>query len=142
MKQQSFILDSEGRFKSRLLLDFNDKNYDVKKSQYKYCSIDFIVLNLDNLKSIYIEHKDKKINAKNFQSFMINKCKLDACKRYYKDTIFVWDCLDNVYWCYYSDELHQSRLEQINNSDVYFIDKNVVNCGFDNLIYSINEFLG
>ena len=111
------------------------------KSEYKYASIDFIVINLENLKSVYIEHKKKNINGNNFDSFMINKCKIDSCKKDFKKCIFIWDCLDDVYWLYYNKELHQSRLEEIYGSDVYFINKKLVNVGFDSLIESINKFI-
>jgi len=141
MKKQEILLDSEGKFKKRLLDASSGFNYKMIKSEYKYASIDFIIVNLDNLKSIYLEHKKKSINASNFASFMINKCKLDACKKNYTDCIFIWDCLDDVYWCFYSAELHQSRLEVINGSDVYFIDKKLVNVGFDSLILMINQFI-
>ena len=141
MIKQEILLDSEGRFKKRLLDASKNNNYKMIKSHLKYCSIDFIIINLDNLKSVYLEHKKKTINGSNFASFMINKCKLDACKKAYSDCIFIWDCLDDVYWCFYDESLHQSRLEVINESDVYFIDKKLVNVGFDSLILMINKFI-
>ena len=141
MKKQQIILDDEGKFKSRLLDACKEKNYKMLKSHYRYASIDFIIINLENLKSVYIEHKKKNINGNNFDSFMINKCKIDSCKKDFKKCIFIWDCLDDVYWLYYNKELHQSRLEEIYGSDVYFINKKLVNVGFDSLIESINKFI-
>jgi len=141
MKKQTIILDSESRFKKRLLDSTKDYSYKMIKSENKYCSVDFLCINKNNLKSLLIEHKLKNINAEYFDSLMIGRSKLDACKKDYNNTLIIWECRNEIYYCFYSLELHASRLETINNSDVFFISKNLVSSGYDNLVESINDFL-
>ena len=54
-KNIELILPSEEIFK-RKLLDVLGDEYLIIKSQYKYCSIDFCIVNKFNLKILHLEH--------------------------------------------------------------------------------------
>mgnify|MGYP003677987810 CR=1 FL=1 len=70
------ILDDEEVFKIKTLnaLNNNDelKNFVMIKSQNKFCSVDFTIINTYNLLSVYVEHKKKKITASKYNTFLLD----------------------------------------------------------------------
>lgn len=139
----SFILDSESLFKIRVIEALGDTKYNMIKSQNKYCSVDFMLLNQANLLSVLIEHKQKNIDADKYDNFFIGYSKIVTLSTFYnKPLILVFECLNNeLYFCEFDDEFVKRPTSLVRGSRVILIDKSECGVGFDKLLERIKEIL-
>ena len=146
------ILDSEELFKIKMLdalnknksNDKNDlKNFEMIKSIHKFCSVDFAIINKYNLLSCYVEHKCKKINSMDYNTFFIGYNKLAMIEAYYgQQTLFlVFECFDKLYFCEYDEKFLKRATSIVNGGKVIEINKSECGCGFDKLTQKIVESL-
>jgi len=131
------ILPSEELFKRRLL-DVLGKDFLIIKSQYKYCSIDFAIINKFNLKILHLEHKERNCHKNAYPSTIINYSKLMSYKRNYQNTIMIWGYKENaVKYLVYNEDLLKYQTSDCKNQEVIFIQNDILKDGFDNLIATI-----
>jgi hypothetical protein len=135
-------LCSEGNF----MIEINDKlslNYTIIKSQFKYCNVDFLLLNNNNLYTCYIEYKQRQYanGYNNYPSFFIGKTKMDNIKKHYKNCIFIWDFRksnsNHFFWIKYDDNFYNKyevEKDYINNSYRFRILKDDCNNSYDEFI--------
>jgi len=136
-KNIEVILPSEEIFK-RKLLDVLGDEYLIIKSQYKYCSIDFCIINKWNLKILHLEHKQRNCHKNRYPSTIINYSKLMSYKRNYNNTILIWSYeTDAVKYLVYSEDLLKYETSYCKNQDVIFIKNETLLDGFDSLIATI-----
>ncbi len=136
-KNIEVILPSEELFKRKLLEVLGDE-YLIIKSQYKYCSIDFAIINKFNLKILHLEHKERNCNKNAYPSTIINYSKLMSYKRNYQNTIMIWGYKENaVKYLVYSEDLLKYQTSDCKNQEVIFIQNDILLDGFDNLIATI-----
>ena len=90
------ILDTEAHF-SKALADILPSRISIFKSQFQYCPIDFILINHQTIKTLYLEHKRRFIIGANFCTFWIKKAKIQSILSTYKEFIFVSECDDDIY---------------------------------------------
>lgn len=138
----SFILDSESLFKIRVIEALGDAKYNMIKSQNKYCSVDFMLLNQANLLSVLIEHKKKNIQASSYTNFFIGYSKIVTLNTFYnKPIVLVFECLDELYFCEFDENFVKRQTQVINGSRIILIDKSECGVGFDKLLERIKEIL-
>jgi|DEB0MinimDraft_10_1074344.scaffolds.fasta_scaffold34264_1 hypothetical protein len=141
------ILDSEERF----MLEVNKvlyENWIIMKSDYKYCYIDFILINRNNLYSVYTEYKEReyKCDKSYYTNFYVSKKKLEMIKTFYKNCYLIWDFRksgdsNDFFFIKYNKSLLDSKLEydKKNCSWRYCIDKDKCSIGFDNYIKLLED---
>ena len=140
--EASYILDSEQLFKIRIIQSLADTKYEMLKSQNKYCSIDFMLLNQSNLLSVLIEHKHKNIDADKYDNFFIGYSKIVTLSTFYnKPLILVFQCLNELYFCEFDDEFVKRPTSLVRGSRVIHIDKSECGSGFDKLIERLKQIL-
>lgn len=109
------ILDSEKLFGLEMndTLNKTDINWLIQKSQYEYCYIDFILVNIHNLYSVFLEHKERvyKTGYSSYDSFFISNKKILMIEKYYKNCYLVFDFRkqtkkeDELYYIKYNKKL-------------------------------------
>jgi len=139
-KTIEIILPSEEQFKIKLMNTLGD-NYFIVKSQDKYLSIDFCIINRKNLKVVYLEHKQRKCNQNTYPSTIINYCKLESFSRNYKNAIMVWSYNDNDKFLVYSKDLLDLPQKDCKNQAVVYLKNDMLKNGYDNLISTIKHKL-
>tara|TARA_B100000768_G_C11283661_1_gene380398 strand:+ start:6471 stop:6935 length:465 start_codon:yes stop_codon:yes gene_type:complete len=137
-----WTLDTEQIFMCRTLNALQDDKYEMKKSLDKFCNVDFIILNKNNLLSVLVEHKRKNINANNFDTFFIGATKVAMINCFYPSPlIFVFECNDNIYWCLNDSEFSKRPTKFMNGGKVIEINKNECGVGFEKLMELIKQNL-
>ncbi len=145
--ETEIILDDEELFKIKTLdaLNKNDeiKNFVMLKSQNIYCSVDFTIINTQNLLSCYVEHKRKKINANDYPTFFIGWKKLIMISTYYqKQTLFlIFECDDDIYFTEFDERFLKRETKIIRGSKVVEINKTECGRGFEKLNQKLIENL-
>ena len=97
------LLDSEDIFLKRLI-DMLPSSISIIKSSYRYCRIDFLVINKINIKTLYIEHKLRSIIGRNYPSVWIKKDKIECILKDYGAFLFVSECKDDIYYIWIDDK--------------------------------------
>jgi len=97
------LLDSEDIFLKRLI-DMLPSSISIIKSSYRYCRIDFLVINKINIKTLYIEHKLRSIIGRNYPSVWIKKDKIESILKDYGAFLFVSECKDDIYYIWIDDK--------------------------------------
>jgi hypothetical protein len=136
------ILDSEALFGLEMNNYLNNKDTDwlIQKSQYKFCYVDFILINIHNLYSVYLEHKERnyKTGFKSYDSFFITNKKILMLEEYYKNCYLVFDFRkdtgkeEEFYWIKYDTELFNTYETDTKNRRLIL--KKDCSIGFDNLM--------
>ena len=85
------LLDTEDEF-TKHIIDLLPPSISIIKSSYRYCRIDFLVINKINIKTLYIEHKRRYIKGCNYPSVWIKKDKIEAIIKDYGAFLFVSEC--------------------------------------------------
>ena len=94
---QNIIIESEHKFIIDLNKQLSNDNIQIIKSKYKYNNIDFVIINEENLKHLYIELKERDIKFKDkYNSIIVNQCKITAIDKNYKKSIFIFK-YGNIY---------------------------------------------
>lgn len=73
----SLLLPDEFKFYEKMMTCLDTDKYEIFKSKSKYCTVDFMILEKYNLKSLYVEHKRRFINHFMYDTLLISKQKID-----------------------------------------------------------------
>ena len=84
----NIIFPQEEQFKITLK-NYLGSTYKIIKSKFLFNPIDFLVINKQNLKCLYIEVKRR--NNKQYSSVIINYSKLVAMKNNYPNSLMCWE---------------------------------------------------
>lgn len=94
-KENPNILDSEKIFATTInnYLNKNNPNWKIIKSEFKYCYIDFILINLNNLYITHLEYKERTYcrGYTHYESYFISLRKYEAIKKCYNNCYIVFD---------------------------------------------------
>lgn len=128
------LLDTEQEFSKELIKRLPTK-FQLIKSNYKFCIIDFILINNDNLKVIYLEHKRRFIKGVSFPSIWIKVSKVRAILKNYGKFIFVNTLNDDLYFITIDNKTIDKYEQETNiyNELVLNIKIEDFNNGFDDL---------
>ena len=120
-KKDIIIIPSEAIFKNNLYKTIGRK-YKIIKSTWIYSPIDFIIINKENLKTLYVELKSRSKRYLNFTSVMINYSKIKNFEENFSNTIMIFQYEDTYkYTLYKKDMIHYPTNKQSNNQDVIYI---------------------
>ena len=141
-KTISILLPTENEFSIKLKTALG-RNYKIIKSRDKYARIDFMILNKENIKHIYIEYKRRTGNSRKYSSVIINECKIRAIKTDYNSKcLFVFDYDNSLDYIKYSDEVFSNfDGAKVKNQDTRRIPNNCLTETFDSLIECIQKEL-
>ncbi len=110
---------------------------EIRKISYKKSFVDFIIINNNNSKVLYIElkslNKDKPTDGKH----IINKHKMRMVREHYNNCIIVWQYDTDYYYYKYNDEIFNYETKEILDQQVLLIPVNDTTKGFNNFIDSI-----
>ncbi len=135
-------IDTEHLFFIKIINNFDMNKYFITKSNNKYCNIDFLIMENNNLKTLYIEYKKRNIRSKNYNSFLLSNKKLEAINNKYKNTLIIYDCNDGFIFGLYDKDMLNSPLENINNGLCYKINKKYFKYGCnEDLFKYIKDYL-
>ena len=137
-KTQEIIIPTEQKFKL-LLLKSLGKNYKIMKSRNNFNPLDFCIINKDNLKIVYLEHKKRSGEKNNYKSVIINYCKLSQMERNYQNSImiFEYDNLDFLMYIKYDKSFLHYDTRKVKSQDVIFLDNENCSFGYNKLIKEI-----
>ena len=141
--ENPIILDSEKIFALAInnYLNNNGANWKIIKSEFKYCYLDFVLINLNNLYSVYLEFKERSYACgyKSYETYFISLRKYQAIKKYYKNCYIVWDFTHNTandnqfYYIKFDEKLFDTFEKDIDKSRL-LIPSNLCKTGFVNLM--------
>ena len=142
------ILESEEKF----MIEVNNiisNNWIILKSDYPFCYVDFSLINRNNLYQLYTEYKKReyKYDKSKYNSFFINKKKLEMIHKYYRNCYFVWDFRskenpNDFFYIKYNKSFlskYECEYDRKNMSYRYLILKEDCSIGFDNYVNIMNE---
>ena len=141
--EKPIILDSEKLFAVAINNHLNNKgaNWIIHKSEYKYCYIDFILINLNNLYSVYLEHKERsyKYGYKSYETYFISLRKYEAIKKCYNNCYIIFDFTlqtknDNEFYYIKFDEKLFDTFESDEDKSRLLIPNKFCKTGFYNLM--------
>ena len=121
----------------------NDKNFRIKKTEYRYCPVDFELF-YNDVSIGYIELKCRYSPISTYPTFIIAKKKLDKILDRYDNTILVFidKNKDTVYFYPIIRPLENFDVRpDIYEKDVYHIQKNSCVFGLRQLISHITQLL-
>ena len=137
------ILDSEKLFAIAINnhLNNNGANWKIIKSEFIYCYVDFVLINLNNLYTIHLEYKERNYayGYKSYDTYFISLRKYQAIKKCYNNCYIVWDFTHNTanddefYYIKYDEELFKTFEKDIDKSRL-LIPSNLCKTRFDNLV--------
>ena len=143
-------LDSEKLFALAInnYLNNNKANWIIHKSEFKYCYLDFVLINLNNLYSIYLEYKERNYayGYKSYDTYFISLRKYEAIKKCYNNCYIVWDFTyntkndDEFYYIRFDKELFETFEKDINKSRL-LIPSNLCKTGFVNLMTEMIDII-
>lgn len=144
----SNILDTEQSF----MIEVNNiisNNWVILKSDYKFCYVDFLLINRNNLFTLYTEYKKREYicNKSVYSSFFVSKKKLEMIKKYYKKCILIWDFRskdnpDDFFYIHYDKSFldkYECEYDRKNCSYRYKILKEDCLIGFNNYVKIMND---
>ena len=108
--------DAERKF-SIELTEILPQQYDILKSKYKYARVDLIIINKNNLKSLYIEHKQRNIFSHNFKTIIIKYSKVKALIKDYHNVIFCCQCIDELLYIRLTEDILELDREDLENGE-------------------------
>jgi len=140
---QKIILDSEKLFAIAInnYLNKNGANWKIFKSEFEYCYLDFILINLNNLYSVYLEYKERNyaVGFKSYDTYFISLRKYRAIKKHYTNCYIVWDFTqqtkndDDFYYIRFDKELFETFEKDYNKSRL-LIPSKFCKCSFELLM--------
>ena len=122
----------------KILDNILPKRITILKSKYKFCKLDFLVVNNDNLRTLYIEHKGRNNNSYDKGvKFIINVSKINNIINNYNTTraLIVLDFYDDVFFVDDIELIKKQKIIKIYKDD---IDKE--NDNFE-LVYDLKNIL-
>ena len=112
------------------------------EAKYILDSEELFKIRVIDLLSLLIEHKQKKINAADYETFFIGYSKIVTLNTFYnKPILLVFECKDEIYFCEFGDDFITRPTQLINGGRVIHIDKSECGTGFAKLIERIREIL-
>jgi hypothetical protein len=141
--EKPIILDSEKLFLLSINnhLNNNGANWIIHKSEYKFCYVDFVLINLNNLYTIHLEYKERNYayGYKSYETYFISLRKYEAIKHHYKNCYIIWDFTHNTkndnefYYIKFDDKLFDT-FESDEDKSRLLIPSNLCKTGFVNLM--------
>tara|TARA_R100001463_G_scaffold106632_1_gene161276 strand:- start:5347 stop:5826 length:480 start_codon:yes stop_codon:yes gene_type:complete len=124
--ENPIILDSEKLFANSInnYLNKNNPNWKIIKSNFKYCYMDFVLINLNNLYITHLEYKERSFSYgyTQYDSYFISLRKYEAIKKCYQNCYIVWDFTNNTknddefFYIKYNEELFNDFEKDYNKS--------------------------
>lgn len=144
------MLNSETIFYNNIneYFDQNKKNWKIIKSDYVYSYIDFILINLNNLYSVYLEYKERSYayGYTSYRTFFISLKKYNAIKQQYNNCFIVWDFTHNTknenefYYIKYDEETFNT-FDKDHYKNRLLIPSNLCKTGFKNLMLDMIDII-
>jgi len=141
--ENPIFLDSEKLFGIAInnYLNKNGANWKILKSEYRFCYLDFVLINLNNLYSVYLEYKERNYSYgyTHYNTLFISLRKYGAIKRHYNNCYIVWDFSlqqkndDQFYYIKYDEQLFNT-FEKDRNKNRLLIPSKFCKTGFENLM--------
>ena len=148
--ENPIILDSEKLFAIAInnYLNNNGANWIIHKSEFKYCYIDFILINLNNLYTIHLEYKERSYarGYTHYDSYFISLRKYRAIKKCYNNCYIVWDFThstkndDDFYYIRFDKELFETFFKDETKSRL-LIPSNLCKSGFVSLMTELIDVI-
>ena len=149
-KENQNILDSEKIFATTInnYLNENNPNWKIIKSEFKYCYIDFILINLNNLYITHLEYKERSYarGYTHYDSYFISLRKYQAIKKCYNNCYIVFDFTHSTkddnqfFYIKYNEDLFNTFEKAIDKSRL-LIPSNLCKKRFDNLLLEMVDMI-
>lgn len=149
-KENSFILDSEMIFANSInnYLNKNNSNWKIIKSEFKYCYIDFILINLQNIYTCYLEYKERSYcrGYNHYDSYFISLRKYEAIKKCYQNCYIVFDFTNQTkddnqfFYIKYNEELFND-FEKNETKSRLLIPSKFCKISFENLMTEMIDII-
>ncbi len=149
-KENLNILDSEKIFATTInnYLNKNNPNWKIIKSEFKYCYIDFILINLNNLYITHLEYKERNYarGYTHYESYFISLRKYQAIKKCYNNCYIVFDFthstkdINQFFYIKYDEELFNT-FEKDYNKNRLLIPSNLCKITFQKLMTEMVEMI-
>lgn len=149
-KENQNILNSEKIFATTInnYLNNNNPNWKIIKSEFKYCYIDFILINLNNLYITHLEYKERNYcyGYTHYESYFISLRKYEAIKKCYNNCYIVFDFTHNTnndnefYYIKYDEDLFNTFEKDYNKSRL-LIPSNLCKTTFINLMTEMIDII-
>ena len=149
-KTNNIILDSEKLFAIKInnYLNKNNANWIIHKSEFKYSHLDFLLINLNNLYSVYIEYKERcyAVGYTSYETYFISLKKFYAIKKHYHNCYIIFDFThstkneDEFYYIKYDKELFDTFEKDLDKSRL-LIPSNLCKTNFDNMTTELIDMI-
>lgn len=149
-KTNNIILDSEKLFAIQIkkYLNENNGNWIIHKSEYKYSYLDFLLINLNNLYSVYIEYKERSYayGYTSYDTYFISLKKFHAIKKHYNNSYIIFDFThstkneDEFYYIKYDKELFDTFEKDYIKSRL-LIPSKLCKTNFDNMTTELIDII-
>jgi len=149
-KENLKILNSEKIFATTInnYLNKNNSNWKIIKSEFKYCYIDFILINLNNLYTTHLEYKERNYcyGYTHYESYFISLRKYQAIKKYYNNCYIVFDFthstkdINQFFYIKYDEELFNTFEKDYNKSRL-LIPSNLCKTLFESLMLEMIDII-
>ena len=148
--ENPIILDSEKLFALAINnhLNNNGANWKIIKSEFKYCYIDFVLINLNNLYSVYLEYKERSYayGYKSYETYFISLRKYEAIKECYNNCYIVFDFTldtkndDEFYYIRFDEKIFEG-FEKDETKSRLLIPNKFCKTRFDNLMTELIDII-
>ena len=148
--ENHILIDSEKLFAFAInnYLNENGANWKIIKSEFKYCYLDYILINLNNLYTVYLEYKERSYSYgyTHYESYFISLRKYEAIKKHYHNCYLVWDFThqtknDNeFYYIKFNDELFNTFKKDLHKNRL-LIPSEFCKSGFENLMTELIDII-
>ncbi len=149
-KENQNILNSEKIFATTInnYLNKNNSNWKIIKSEFKYCYIDFILINLNNLYTTHLEYKERFYarGYTHYESYFISLRKYQAIKKCYNNCYIVFDFthstkdINQFFYIKYDEKLFNDFEKDYNKSRL-LIPSNLCKTHFENLMTEMVDMI-
>jgi len=138
----NILLPTEKIFSIKLM-EILGKDYKIIKSRNMYAPIDFIIINKQNLKSVYVEYKRRTNDQNNYKSIIVNESRIISCKKYYPNTLFVFEYNKEINSIKYDEESFNTYdRNKVKSQDVVFIPTQfITKSNIEDLCKNIKKYL-
>jgi hypothetical protein len=128
----------ENQFAIKVFKSLNEKyngKYNVSVLVDKFSSVDYVVVNTENKKKMYMELKSRK--SKSFSSFIIGYNKLVSINQNYPNTILIWNFADDIFSVKFHPKFVEYEISYCCESKVVNIEKSLCSAGMESIIDNI-----
>ena len=149
-KENLKILNSEKIFATTInnYLNKNNSNWKIIKSEFKYCYMDFILINLNNLYTTHLEYKERNYcyGYTHYESYFISLRKYQAIKKCYNNCYIVFDFthstkdINQFFYIKYDEELFNTFEKDYNKSRL-LIPSNLCKTLFESLMLEMIDII-